>query len=82
MALSLSEAGETLRVTSLDLNKTVSSTGADIRQFTSSALPEAHRMVVELRDTAMSLRRISETIEADPSQLVFGGPESEPGPGE
>ena len=39
-------------------------------------------MIVELRDTAISLRRISESLEADPSQLVFGGPGKEPGPGE
>jgi phospholipid/cholesterol/gamma-HCH transport system substrate-binding protein len=82
MAVSLSEAGETLRATSLDLNQTVASSGKDLRRFTSSALPEATRTVVELRDTAMSLRRISESIEADPSQLVFGGRDHEPGPGE
>lgn len=82
MALSLAEAGSTLQASSVDLNETISSSGADLRRFTSTALPEATRTVVELRDTALSLRRISETIEADPSQLVFGGPDREPGPGE
>ncbi|MFK7885824.1 MAG: MlaD family protein [Gammaproteobacteria bacterium] len=82
MAKSLSEAGSTLQASSVDLNNTIEQSGADLRRFTSSALPEATRTVIQLRDTAMSLRRISETIEADPSQLVFGAPERQPGPGE
>ncbi|MFK8013966.1 MAG: MlaD family protein [Gammaproteobacteria bacterium] len=82
MAVSLAAASDTLQASSVDLSQTIESSGRDLRQFTSSALPEATRMVVELRDTAISLRRISESIESDPSQLVFGGPDREPGPGE
>ena len=82
MVMSLSDAGSTLQASSVDLSNTIEQSGADLRRFTSSALPEATRTVMELRDTAMSLRRISETLESDPSQLVFGGPERQPGPGE
>jgi phospholipid/cholesterol/gamma-HCH transport system substrate-binding protein len=82
MATSLAAAGNTLQASSEDLSLTISESGADLRRFTATALPEATRTVRELRATANSLRRISETIEADPSQLVFGAPERPPGPGE
>ncbi len=82
MVVSLASASDTLQASSVDLSQTIESSGRDLRQFTSSALPEATRMAVELRDTAISLRRISESIESDPSQLVFGSPDREPGPGE
>lgn len=82
MATSLSAASETLQSSSVDLSNTIAASGSDMRRFTSTALPEATRTVNELRQTAQSLRRISESIEADPSQLVFGAPERKPGPGE
>lgn len=82
MANALADAGNTLQASSVDLSNTIAESGADLRRFTSTALPEATRTVTDLRKTANSLRRISETIEADPSQLVFGAPERAPGPGE
>ncbi len=82
MADSLASAGETLEASSTELQETITTSGADLRRFTGTALPEATNLVVELRDTAVSLRRISESIEADPSQILFGAPEPQPGPGE
>lgn len=82
MANSLASTGVTLEASSEELRSTIAQSGGDIRKFTSSALPEATRMVVELRDTAINLRRVSEALEADPSQILFGGPDAEPGPGE
>ncbi|MEM6639600.1 MAG: MlaD family protein [Pseudomonadota bacterium] len=82
MASSLAATADTLQASSVDLGNTISKSGEDLRRFTATALPEATRTVSELRATANSLRRISETIEADPSQLVFGAPERAPGPGE
>lgn len=82
MANSLASAGTTLQASSEDLQMTIAHSGADLRKFTSSALPEATRVVVELRDTAVNLRRVSEALEADPSQILFGSRDAEPGPGE
>lgn len=82
MATNLAAAGETLQATSIDLQTTVASSGSDVRAFTSGALPQASQLVQELKITAGNLRRVSESLEDDPSRVLFGGPEPEPGPGE
>lgn len=82
MALNLAEAGESLQATSVDLQQTVASSGSDVRAFTSSALPQASQLVQELKITAGNLRAVSESLQDDPSRVLFGAPEPEPGPGE
>lgn len=44
--------------------------------------PEAAAMLSELRQAAENLRRLSETLERDPSVVVYGAPRPPPGPGE
>ncbi len=82
MALNLAAAGETLQATTVDLQNTVSSSGTDVRAFTSSAMPQANQLIQELKITAGNLRAVSESLQDDPSRLLFGSPEPEPGPGE
>lgn len=82
MAGSLADTGEALQATSEDLQHTVAVSGKDLRNFTGTALPEAGNMVLELRQTAANLRRVSETIEQNPGALLFGPPPPQPGPGE
>ncbi len=82
MALNLAEAGETLQATSADLQNTVASSGTDVRTFTSSALPQANQLIQELKITAGNLRAVSESLQDDPSRVLFGGPAPEAGPGE
>lgn len=82
MAGSLAETGEALQATGEDLQRTVAVSGKHLRDFTGTALPEAGSMVLELRQTAANLRRVSETIEQNPGALLFGPPPPTPGPGE
>ena len=82
MALNLAVAGETLQATSADLQNTVASSGTDVRAFTSSALPQANQLIQELKITAGNLRAVSESLQDDPSRVLFGAPEQQAGPGE
>jgi phospholipid/cholesterol/gamma-HCH transport system substrate-binding protein len=56
--------------------------GTQIRRFMGEALPAAAGIVDELRETAANLRRLSESLERDPSVLVYGAGQPAPGPGE
>jgi len=51
-------------------------------QFGSQTLPEVNALVVEMRDLAGSLKRVSSELEQNPSGLLFGRPAPTPGPGE
>ena len=82
MAGSLANAGQALEVTSLELQQTVTQSGSDIRMFTSGALPQANSLIVDLKMTASNLRQVSESLQEDPSRILFGGSEPVPGPGE
>ena len=52
------------------------------QQFSTSTLPEAHQLVLELRDLTASLRQVSDQLEQDPGVLLRGKPLAKPGPGE
>lgn len=54
----------------------------DLRAATADTLPEVRQLVAELREATGSLRRFSEQLEQNPSQLLFGKPAPERGPGE
>ncbi len=59
-----------------------SNTMESAQQFSTSTLPEAHQLVLELRDLTASLRRVSDQLEQNPSVLLRGKPQPAPGPGE
>lgn len=82
MANSMERTSGTLSETGVALRETVEASGQDLERFTRTAMPEATVLVTELRQTAENLRKMSETLERDPSALLFGGPKREPGPGE
>ncbi|NVJ97733.1 MAG: MCE family protein [Alphaproteobacteria bacterium] len=50
----------------------VAANEGDIRQFVSGSLPEAARMIMDLRTTARSLSRLVTKIERDPAALLVG----------
>lgn len=86
---SLSKMAEQLRAASATINDTVqalqrtaANTGGEVQGFASAALPDVATMTSDLRDAAENLRRISETIERDPSVLVYGRAPPKRGPGE
>ena len=51
-------------------------------KFTSETLPEAHELMVDLRDLTASLQRVSDQLEQNPSILLYGKPATRRGPGE
>ena len=82
MAGQLRAAGETINETAKTLQRTADTSGTDVQRFTASTLPEVSTMTRELRDAAENLRRVSESIERDPSVLLYGRAEQKRGPGE
>lgn len=82
MAEQLRAAGETINATSKTLQRTAATSGADVQRFTASTLPDITAMTRDLRDASENLRRISESIERDPSVLLYGRAEQKRGPGE
>lgn len=51
-------------------------------KFTGETLPEAHALMMELRDLTTSLQRVSNQLEQNPSILLYGRPATRRGPGE
>ena len=82
MAEQLRAAGETINATSKTLQRTAAASGTDVQRFTASTLPDITAMTRDLRDASENLRRISESIERDPSVLLYGRAEQKRGPGE
>jgi phospholipid/cholesterol/gamma-HCH transport system substrate-binding protein len=82
MAEELRAAGETINATSKTLQRTAVTSGNDVQRFTASTLPDITVMARDLRDASENLRRISESIERDPSVLLYGRAEPKRGPGE
>jgi phospholipid/cholesterol/gamma-HCH transport system substrate-binding protein len=82
MAEQLRAAGETINATSKTLQRTAAASGSDVQRFTTSTLPDITAMTRDLRDASENLRRISESIEQDPSVLLYGRAEQKRGPGE
>lgn len=75
MANSLAQAAGTLQ-------HTVQGNGQQIRRFTAQTLPEASAAIGDLRQAAGSLRRLSQSLENNPSILLYGPPPRAAGPGE
>lgn len=59
-----------------------SSTLDSVQQFSTATLPEAHQLVLELRDLTASLRQVSDQLEQNPGVLLRGKPRTKLGPGE
>jgi phospholipid/cholesterol/gamma-HCH transport system substrate-binding protein len=82
MADQLRTAGASLNEAAKTLQRTATHSGGDVERFTSSSLPDAAAMTRDLRDAAENLRRVSETLERDPSVLLYGRTQQKRGPGE
>lgn len=65
-----------------EVRDTVRTSGDELGRFTSSTLPDATVMTQELRRAAQNFRRLSESLQRDPSILLRGAPPQPPGPGE
>jgi phospholipid/cholesterol/gamma-HCH transport system substrate-binding protein len=82
MADELAGSGQEISAAGKSLRTTLDASGSDLQKFTRSTLPEASQLVSEMRRAAENLRRATETLERDPRALLFGPPQTEPGPGE
>ncbi len=71
-----------LRTTIDDIGTNLTSSSRELEHFATTALPEAESLMYELRYASEALRRASESVERDPSALLFGLPAPPPGPGE
>ncbi len=68
--------------TSADASRTIATADNGIKQFSGESLPELDRLLAELNVLAGSLRRLSAQAERDPSSLLLGNRNVNPGPGE
>jgi phospholipid/cholesterol/gamma-HCH transport system substrate-binding protein len=82
MADEIRGIGENLSAASASIEKTVNESSDGVVDFARTTLPEITQMVYELRVASENLRRMSEALEQNPSVLIYGAPEPEPGPGE
>jgi len=81
-AEAIEKMGNEVARTSASAGKTVNAIGADVKRFTSETLPELERLLGELSVLTISLRRLTEQTERNPSSLLFGRRPVPEGPGE
>lgn len=74
-------AGEAT-LASAEARKVFVDVGSGVRQFTGDTLPETERLLAELNVLLVSLRRLSEQTERNPSSLLRGRQPVPLGPGE
>lgn len=81
-AASLEAMANEIAAAGSELRQTVRTRGEELGRFTGSALPDAAVMTQELRRAAENFRRLSESLQRDPSILLRGTSAPPPGPGE
>ncbi len=81
-AKAMEKMGDEVARTSAGAGQTMTEVGADMKRFTSETLPELERLLGELNVLSISLRRLSDQTERNPSGLLFGRAPVPEGPGE
>jgi len=67
---------------SAQAGRAVQRVGAELQRASGDTVPELQRLLGELNDLSVSLRRLTEQTERNPSSLLFGRGAAAPGPGE
>lgn len=67
---------------SAQAGQSVARAGAALQRASADTLPELQRLLGELDDLSVSLRRLTDQTERNPSSLLFGRGPAAPGPGE
>lgn len=75
MATDVSAASRSFRATMDD-------TRQPMRDLSGQTLPELNALVVEMRELAVTMKRVGSEIEQQPEMLIFGRGQVRPGPGE
>ncbi|HJV92621.1 MAG TPA: MlaD family protein [Azonexus sp.] len=73
---------DNVKQTSTTTGQTIDAMGAGVKHFTGETLPEMERLLGELSDLSLALRRLSEQTERNPSGLLLGRQPVPAGPGE
>jgi phospholipid/cholesterol/gamma-HCH transport system substrate-binding protein len=81
-AAAVEKLGNEAALASRAAGQTVARVGADVERLTAQAGPELQRLLDELNVLAVSLRRLTEQTERNPSSLLFGRGKTADGPGE
>jgi len=81
-AVALEGMANEIATTGSELRASVRAGSGDLARFTDTALPEVAVMTQELRRAAENFRRLSESLQRDPSILLRGTSAPQPGPGE
>ena len=68
--------------TSDSASRTVDTAASGVQQIVTETLPELQRLLAELNALSASVRSLSEQTERNPSSLIRGAPQRQPGPGE
>ena len=67
---------------SVSAGRTADAAASGVQRFSTETLPELERLLAEANELAISVRRLSEQTERNPTSLLVGGPSRPPGPGE
>jgi phospholipid/cholesterol/gamma-HCH transport system substrate-binding protein len=81
-AQAIENAGKEVAIASSGAGKTVTTVGANIERYSTETLPEVQRLLAELNELSISLRRLVEQTEQDPASLLRGRSAMPDGPGE
>lgn len=81
-AIAIEKVSNEAAIASASVSKTVESVGANIEHHTDETFPEVQRLLVELNELSVSLKRLSEQTERDPASLLRGRSPVPDGPGE
>jgi phospholipid/cholesterol/gamma-HCH transport system substrate-binding protein len=81
-AIAIEKLSNEAAIASANVSKTVESVGANIEHHTNETFPEVQRLLTELNELSVSLKRLSEQTERDPASLLRGRSPVPDGPGE
>jgi len=78
----LRKMGSDISRTSDSASRTVDTAASGVQQIVTETLPELQRLLAEMNALSASVRSLSEQTERNPSSLIRGAPQRQPGPGE
>ncbi len=79
---SVEKMGNEVKLAGAAAGQAAVSAGAELQRFSVQTLPELQRLLAEMNDLSISLRRLSEQTERNPAGLLFGRAAVPNGPGE
>jgi phospholipid/cholesterol/gamma-HCH transport system substrate-binding protein len=81
-ALAVERMADVARAASARAGSAADAAGSGVQQLRSETLPDLARLMTELNQLSVSLRRLSDQTAGSPNSLLLGSPALQPGPGE